>query len=500
MYTNVKGLHFMKKIISLLLALLMILSSAALLFSCSEKEEEDTGSKGEVKTYDEDSIFYERSLEADNLPEKDFGGRVFRVVANSSPEFFIEEEERNQGDLLKDAKFARNETVENRFNVKIEVVYHGTYSEEADYVSKTVLSGNDEFDLFAGMVMSMGGMVTKKLFLNWYDVPHIDFSKPWWYESNSTDLTYNGKAPIAISHLNQSAVSGAYCLYFNKNLASSYELGDLYGLVLDGKWTFDKLSEMVKDIYVDDGNDARDANDFYGFAQINGTAINSYLWAFDNPVCAKDEEGVPQIAVNTSQIDSIVSSLYDFCFNNNGVYFDPTTIDLDNKAPDLFYAGKSIFTMGSVGSASSKTFRDLEFDYGLIPLPKFTEDQKSYKTMVGGHHTALAVPKTARDLEFIGTITEALSAESWKTVTPTLYEIALKTRYLRDAESKKIMDLVIDGTQFDFGTVYDNWQGFAFMIQRLMGSKNSNFQSYYKTQYSKARYQIKATVKAIDKI
>jgi len=489
----------MKKILCMILAVLMLLSSASLLFSCSGEKEEESGNAGEVKVYEEDSIFYERSLVADELPEKDYGGRVFRVVANGPSEFFVEEEERNQGDLLKDARFARNQVVENRFNVKIEVVYHGTYSEEADYVSKTVLSGNDEFDLFAGMVMSMGGMVTKKLFLNWYDIPNVDFSKPWWYESNSTDLTYNGKALIAISHLNASAVSGAYCLYFNKNLASSYELGDIYSIVLDGKWTFDKLSEMVKDIYVDDGNDTRDANDFYGFTQVNGTAINSYLWAFDNPVCTKDEDGVPQISVNTDKIDSIVADLYDFCFNNNGVYFDPTTIDQNNKATDLFYAGKAIFTMGSVGSASSKTFRDLEFDYGLIPLPKFTEEQQSYKTMVGGHHTALAVPKTARDLEFIGTIVEALSAESWKTVTPTLYEIALKTRYLRDSESKEIMDYVIEGTQFDFGTVYDNWQGFAFMIQRLMGNKNSNFQSYYKQQYTKARYQIKSTVKAIDK-
>ena len=490
----------MKKVLSFTLAILMLVSSATLLFSCGGGEEEKKTGGGEVKTYEEDSIFYERSLVSDGLPEKDFGGRSFRIVANSKGDFEIPEEKRNQGDLMVDARFARNQAVENRFNVKLEVVYSASnYSQEADFVSKTVLAGNDEFDLFSGMVMSMGGMVTKKLFINWYDVPHIDFSKPWWYESNSTDLTYNDKALISISHLNGSAVSGAYCLYFNKNLAQSYELGDLYSLVLDGDWTFDKLTEMVKDIYVDDGNDDRDLNDFYGFAQLNGTGINAYLWAFDNPVCTKDEEGVPQITVNTDKIDAIVADLYDFCFNNSGVYFDPTTIDNENKANSLFNSGKAIFCMGTVGSANSKTFRDFEFDYGLIPLPKYNDAQQNYKTMVGGHHSALAVPKTAKDLEFVGIITEALSAESWKTVTPPLYEIALKTRYLRDSESKEIMDLVINGTQFDFGTVYDNWQGFAFMMQRLMSSANPNFQSYYKRQLTKARYQIKTTLKAIDK-
>ncbi len=491
----------MKRIISMLLAVLMVISASALLFSCSNKEDSGKKATNEVKQYEEDSIFYERSLVSDNLPVKDYGGRTFRVVAHNRAEFEIPEEKRNQGDLIVDAKFARNGLVENRFNVKIEVVYGDSkYKEEADYVSKTVLAGNDEFDLFAGMVMSMGGLVTKKLFLNWYDIEHIDFSKPWWYESNATNLTYNGKSQIAISHLNQSAVGGAYCLFFNKNLAASYELGDLYSIVLDGKWTFDKLTEMVKDLYTDDGNDERDLNDFYGFAQMQGTALNAYLWAFDNPVCTKNAEGVPEISVKTDKIDSIVADLYDFCFNNSGVYFDPSKSNTEDESAKLFFGGKAIFQMGSVGSPNSKYYRDLEFDFGLIPLPKYDENQTQYKTMVGGHHTALAIPKTCRDTEFVGIIVEALSAESWKTVTPTLYEIALKTRYLRDSQSKEIMDMVIEGTQFDFGTVYDNWQGFAFMLQRLMSDQSSNFQSYYKTKLPMANYQLKSTIKAIDRM
>jgi len=489
----------MKRFLCLALALLMALSSMTLLFSCKEDEKEKDKTNEEEKTYDENSIFYERSLVSDELETVDYGGRKFRIATPSPGEFDIPDEERNQGDLIKDAKFARNQAVENRFNVDIELVYSGTYSEVSGYVSKTVLSGSDEFDLLMGQVMSTGGLVTKKLFLNWYDLENVDFSKPWWYESNSTDLTYNGKALIAISHFNQSAVGGAYCLYFNKNLATSYELGDLYGLVLDGKWTFDKLTEMIKDIYVDDGNDKRDENDFYGMTQVHGTGLNSYLWAFDNPVCAKDEDGVPQISVKTDKIDAIVNAMYDFCYNNAGVYYDPSLANEKSIAGTLWHSKRAIFQLGSVSSAASEKYRNFEDDYGLLPLPKWSEDQQKYKTMVGGHHTALAVPKTVKDTAFVGTIVEALSAESWKTVTPTLYEIALKTRYLRDNESKEVMDIIIEGTQFDFGTVCDNWQGFAFMFQTMMGQGNNNFQSFYTRQHPKARYQIKSVVKAFDR-
>ncbi len=135
-----------------------------------------------------------------------------------------------------------------------------------------------------------------------------------------------------------------------------------------------------------------------------------------------------------------------------------------------------------------------------MPYPKWDENQQNYHTMADGFHTALAIPKTCRDTDFVGRIVEALSAESWKTVTPTFYEIALKTRYLRDSESKEVLDIIIDGRVFDFGYVYDGFQGYSFTIQRMMQSKNNNFTSEYNRLYSGARLQYKMVIKAFDKM
>ena len=126
----------MKRVLSLILAILMLVSASALLFSCDKEKKEnnnETSSSGAV--VDDGSIFYERSLVSDDLPEKDYGGRDFRVVIHDLKDIYIPEEEKNKGDLIKDAKLARNEKVENRFNVKIKVVYNGTYGEVSDYVS-----------------------------------------------------------------------------------------------------------------------------------------------------------------------------------------------------------------------------------------------------------------------------------------------------------------------------------------------------------------------------
>ena len=110
----------------------------------------------------------------------------------------------------------------------------------------------------------------------------------------------------------------------------------------------------------------------------------------------------------------------------------------------------------------------------------------------------LAIPKTCKDTEFVGRIVEALSAESWKTVTPTLYEIALKTRYLRDSESKDIMDIIINNVVFDFGYVYNT--GFSYIVQNMMKAGNNNFQSYYSSNRANANYKLKQVLKAFSKL
>ncbi len=489
----------MKKALSLALAIMMIFSAAALLLACSD-DKNGGKSGGEIKTYEEDSIFYERSLVSDDLPTVDYGGREFRVVTHNIKDIFVEEEERNRGDLIKDAIYARNLAVENRFNVDITVVYNATYPEVSSYVQKTVLAGNDEFDLLMGMAVDTGSLVLQKVFLNWYDIEHINFDKPWWAESNKTDLTYNGKNFLAVSDLNHTAITSTYCMMFNKNLAASYELGDIYGLVLDGKWTFDKFREIIKDVYTDDGNDTKDETDFYGLSHPNGSCVSAYLWAFDNPICVKDADGVPQIAVKTDKINNIVTDLYEMFYNTDGVYFDGSKINEKAVSGEMFYSKKAIFTVTSLGVPTTEDFRNFEDDIGIIPYPKYDENQQDYLTMADGFHTVLAVPKTCVDTEYVGIITEALSAESWKTLTPTLYEIALKTRYLRDNESKEIMDIIIAGRTFDFGYIYDGWQGFGFMLETMMGKGDTNFESFYKTRLPNARYRYKSIIKAFDKM
>ena len=242
----------------------------------------------------------------------------------------------------------------------------------------------------------------------------------------------------------------------------------------------------------------RNDSDFYGYTQSCGTSLNAYLWAFDNPICTKDGDGKPVISLNSDKIDTIINNVYDMCFNTSGIWCDTYAGGGQSTATKLFHEQRAIFTVQPLDEVTGEKMRNFKDDYGIIPLPKLDENQQQYKSMVGGFHSVLAVPKTCKDTEFVGTLVEALSAESWKTITPTLYEIALKTRYLRDNESKETMDIIIENVVFDFGYVYNI--GYSYIVENMMRAGNNNFQSYYTRIRANAKYRLKTVMRAFDKL
>ena len=262
-----------------------------------------------------------------------------------------------------------------------------------------------------------------------------------------------------------------------------------YGVVNDGKWTIDNLTGLTSEIYEDlNANDKRDIEDFYGFATNPYSHINAYLWAFDNPVCAIDSEGNISVVIHTPKMAQILEKLVKITSEYTGTYYDPsytskTNLGAHGGPVDLFRSGNVIFANGLFEYAIYY-FREVD-DFGIIPYPKWDEAQEKYQMMVDGGHAAEAVPMTCADTERTGTILEALNAETYKTVVPAYYEIALKVKYARDNESIQMLDMIMANRVFDFGYVYDNWNGASFWLQDLVKGKKTDFESYYAKNESK---------------
>ncbi len=497
----------MKRTLALVLAvLLMITSVTVLLTSCSKEEEKKpvtSNNKVEVEG-EEGDIFWERAQVKDDIGDHDFGEKELRVVTHDSSDFFVKEEDVNKGNLMVDAYAERTKKVEERFNFKLVLSYKSDYQSVRDYVIKTVTSGSDEFDLFCSHTASAGNIVIRNVFLNWYDIPHVDFTKPWWPELNRTQLTYDGKCMLAVSDFSFNATRSMQCIYFNKSLANAYDLGNLYDVVNEGKWTYDYFYNLIKDIYIDeDGDGEKSAGDFYGLAQPGNTPLAVFITGFNNPSVIINSEGEPEDVLKTDKIFDIIDTLINHCHNTPGVYFVPVSnngayTDSSENPINLFYSGKAIFGIMSLGSTTSSTMRNFADDYGILPIPKWDEKQDKYYTTGISHFSSLAVPKTCKDTEFVGACVEGLTAETWKIVTPTFYEIALKTRYLRDDESKEVLDYIINGREFTFGKIYGGEGLFAGLTMQLVERQQGRFQSWYNSRKYDAKNQIKKVVKAFN--
>ncbi|MCL2517154.1 MAG: hypothetical protein FWF15_01200 [Oscillospiraceae bacterium] len=486
--------------------LIIILLLGVLLSACSQ-----TGNDPEsVTKLEETSLLPEeenidslaaRQLVSDGLPAKDFGGDRFLIATQTRmiDDVYVEN---LTGDVIIDTVYARNMAIEDRFNVKFSSI-DGIYTQLNSMLEKAVLANDDFCDLFFGQAYYTCGIAMKDLLLNWYLVPHINFAQPWWARSSVDDLTYNNKAFIVIGDFSLSAMYATYCMYYDKVVAEDYGITDMYGTVSEGKWTIDKLSELTKDVYRDlNGDGVKDIGDYYGFATDPWSNISAYLYAFDNPVMSKDSAGVPRLAVKTDKINSIVDKLRDLCYENAGSYFDMSYKGAHGYAEglsqDMFQKGSVLFANGYLQMSVSH-FRNVENEYGIIPYPKWNEAQPNYHSNADGFHGILALPKNAVDLDKIGVITEALCAESWKSVLPKYYDVALKVKGARDEESIAMIDLIMDGRVFDFGYFYDNDRGMAGVLVQMIQNRNTGFETYYAANEGKVMAHYNSVLEIFEK-
>ncbi|MBR4959969.1 MAG: hypothetical protein IKY52_03630, partial [Clostridia bacterium] len=158
---------------------------------------------------------------------------------------------------------------------------------------------------------------------------------------------------------------------------------------------------------------------------------------------------------------------------------------------------RCLFTAADIGNA--RQLADFEHEYGIIPYPKYDKEQENYISMADGGHQALSLPITTADPEFVGILTEALCAETYKHVLPAFYDVCLKQRYSSSKEDAEMIDLCVASRMFDFGYVYDNWQGVAFLFQDQIVAKKNDITSYYKSKEKSAlRYYEKVIEKFME--
>ena len=367
-------------------------------------------------------------------------------------EFYAESQ---TGDLVNDAIYVRNQAVEERLNMKFAYeTEKGNASNENAFcqkISNSISAGDHAYDLVAAHSYTIGQAATSSLLYNLSEVANIDFEKPWWPEKLIGQATINDKLFFVSGDISANVIYMMYVTFFNKDMLETYHLEDPYQLVADGKWTIDKQFEMCTGIYSDlNGNGVKDIGDQYG--QYTYTLhLDSFLWGSDivildttneTPVFSADFMGEKTLGLQ-EKVQTF--------FNNTE---DGYLLTVNETVHQYFGQGISLFWNDRCRQAIK--FAENEVSYGIIPIPKYDEAQEAYATLLGNPFSLYAIPKDCLRADSIGAIIECMASESYRTISPALYEVALKVKYSQDDVAAEMFDIARSAVVFDLGRILSN--------------------------------------------
>ncbi|HHX54217.1 MAG TPA: hypothetical protein GX704_04835 [Clostridiales bacterium] len=486
-----------QRLFAVLLAALML---AALFAACgggkddaAEIPQDTAAAETAAETTEEDTVY-----KADIPEGTDFGGYNFRFFHwyHSGWQERINKDlvaEEMNGDFLNDAVYERNRNVEELLNIKITSQLEDLGA-IGGKVQKAVSAGDDAWDAVYIRLYEAPTYLSGGIFMNYHDIPTIELSAPWWDQGSVEQLSIDRRLYLIASDINVIDKNATAGIAFNKSYAESYGLPDLYALVRDGKWTLSKIEELYQNAARDiDGDGEMGIHDQYGFLSKND-AMTFFFHGTGGRFITKDENDLPVFSFPTEKNFTVTGDIIEMTTDYN-VYFNQhyygTSVVSDQAYTKMFENGQGLFFLLRLDEIEH--MRASETDFGVLPIPKYSEEQDTYYSTVSQHTCGLmSIPVTISDPSRDGIILEALAAESKNLVQPAYYEVNLQGKYIRDNESGEMLEIILANRVYDLGCIY-SFGDFANQYQEMTLKKNPDIASLT------AKYESKA-IAAIDKV
>jgi hypothetical protein len=465
----------MNKNIAFILVLVIIIS----VISCAANAEDSADTTIPVTAESES----EQPKEKLDVPEdKDYGGYVFNIYTYEHSSYIIEHIAPEQtGDLVNDAIYDRNRSVEELFGIQISPVVHKWENDDCrGNIRRSVMAGDEAYDLFSGNSYNMSALSTEGLFKKLNQIEYIDVDKSWWNKSSYEELSVGGNAYLLMGDLSISNYGLFACIYFNKDYIADYNIEDPYEIMKRDEWTIDTLISLSKDIYSDvDSNEKRDETDLYGmYSPVQTVYDISNHWL---NITTKNADNYPEVTFYSEKTAAMFDKLKEYFVNSEGVYAPAGWTDIA-----LFNAGNSVFVYSTIG-ASAK-LRDMESDYGLLPIPKYDSSQKEYRTGAGG--LVVAIPATASDTDRTGMVTEALTYYGRRYAYPAYVETAISIKGTRDEEAQESLEIILNSAVYNFGTFFSGFSGYGYALLEYFNT-SKGFASFYESYQAGATKELK---------
>lgn len=459
--------HFNKLTTTTVLLTLIVLLIAQLASCTTHSGGDNTTASGTEQTSEPISASTTSLYEADDLPESLSLGETVTMLYwedVENAEFFSSEE---ASDAVEIAIKNRNAKVENRLGVTVEYIgTPGNFKNRSNYENKvrTDISAGASYDIYAAYSMTVANCAYSGFCADLLDFDVINLEKPWWPDSLTEEALINNRLYFASGDISTNMLYMMYVMYFSKTLVTDYALDDPYDVVESGSFTIDKMIEMSETVANDIDGDSK----LYGLVTSSDTHLDPFFYGAGLRTLDRNADGELIISDKFGSGIAIDVAEKLTTFINNGHC-------QISEGDYLFMGERALFEVHRARFAGEK-LSNTDIGFGIIPIPKYSTDQDKYSTCLGFPYTLYAISAMDPHAESAAYLLEALVSESYRTVTPVLFEVTMKVRHVDDSTAANMFDMIRDGVSFDAGRIFcSSLNNITYKTFRKSISENSRY-------------------------
>ena len=479
-------------------ALALILSALLLcsfLPACSESAEnqDDPGTKTDAPNGSDASV-PSPEIEAEDedakpeyynmLPAEDFDGWKLTIANDGlSSEYFsgfcVDE---LTGDVFNDGLYNRRVAVQDKYNVVIEETNNGA----ANGIRQSVTSGSGDVGFGYVLTASCMGLISANYVLPITDLPTVDMSKPYWDKGAQQTLTFFDKMFFGYCDIGWDHYESMAVLFYNGFLLVNSGLSDSpYDLYMEGKWTLDRMYDMMNAVVQDADGDGKmtSGKDIFGWSGREFEYLPS-LYSSNLRLVRYDE------TADTYVMDVTQDAVMAVGDKLNAIINDPnlSVPGRNDETRNMFKDGKCLFYSRLLGDF--RNLRDKEDDYGIICYPSLEENTDGMVYVQQPY--AILVPSDCPDTARIGTMLEALAAYTYDNVLDDYIQKTVIGKGARDQQSAELLEKFITIRAFDLCYAFNV---FAPIDAYGLGVKGGNYAS---AQQRQSKVFAKSVAKSVE--
>jgi hypothetical protein len=481
-----------KKILIILLAALFICS---LVISCGDGNSKNSA---EEKQTAEAESSESLAVWEYTYPEMDGGGADFVFFTPITGWSYYTDLvfEEPPGEVLEDAIYKRNRFIEDKFNINIKAAERDI-GDIQNQLKKVITAGSDEYDASfcpAAFGGNIGALITQKMFYDLREIPTMDLDGEWWNQTINREASIGSgdKLYYAGCGINLFTLQAVSCVYFNQDMMSSLGLDLPYNPVREGKWTFDTFNRYMKSGANLNGADSwkwnKNGTAVYGLASYQDSAT-ALLAGSNERLVSTGADGTPHLAIESERFINVLTKIQQMLQLSDGEFICANDISSGFYFEPMFKNNRALMILGELKSADG--YKDMEAAFGIVPIPKYDEDQKDYYSHLIYPAPVLVIPASNPNPDFAGAVTDAMAYVSNAEVTPVYFDVSVSQKKLRNEDSIEMLQIIKNSGSFEIGMAYGWTNDFYFAIHLEVGS-GSKFD--IASQIEKHRDKINANI------